>query len=117
MYSSTLSANALNFSNYPTGTLASIKMYEGANGTATFPNKAVGYYVPATVNGVAANSDGNIVLATNIAGYTVATLPAGTVGQFAYVTDATAPTYLGTLTGGGSVRCPVFHNGTNWVSH
>jgi hypothetical protein len=50
------------------------------------------------------------------AGYTVATLPTGAVGQRAYVTDATSPTYLGTLTGGGAVTCPVFHNGTEWVS-
>lgn len=49
-------------------------------------------------------------------GYTVATLPTGTTGQIAYVTDATAPTYLGMLTGGGSVKCPVFYNGTNWVA-
>jgi len=49
--------------------------------------------------------------------YTVATLPAGTQGDTAYVTDATAPAYLGTLTGGGSVVCPVFFNGTAWVSH
>lgn len=48
--------------------------------------------------------------------YTVATLPAGTVGMVAYVTDATAPTYLGALTGGGAVKCPVFYNGTAWVS-
>ena len=51
------------------------------------------------------------------AGYTVATLPAaGTAGRRAYVTDATAPTYLGTLTGGGAVVCPVFDNGSAWVS-
>lgn len=49
--------------------------------------------------------------------YTVATLPAGTQGDTAYVTDATSPTYLGTLTGGGSVKCPVFYNGASWVSH
>lgn len=49
--------------------------------------------------------------------YTVATLPAGVQGDTAYVTDATAPTYLGTLTGGGAVVCPVFYNGTAWVSH
>jgi len=49
-------------------------------------------------------------------GYTVATLPAGTQGDRAYVTDATAPTYLGTLTGGGAVACPVFYDGTNWIS-
>jgi len=47
----------------------------------------------------------------------VATLPTGNTGDMAYVTDATAPTYLGTLTGGGSVVCPVFYDGTNWVSH
>ena len=49
--------------------------------------------------------------------YTVATLPVGTAGDTAYVTDATSPTYLGALTGGGSVKCPVFYNGTTWVSH
>jgi hypothetical protein len=49
--------------------------------------------------------------------YTVATLPAGTQGDTAYVTDAVTPTYLGALTGGGSVVCPVFYNGTIWVSH
>lgn len=48
-------------------------------------------------------------------GYTVATLPAGVVGMFAYVTDALAPTFLGTIVGGGLVTTPVFYNGTNWV--
>jgi hypothetical protein len=48
--------------------------------------------------------------------YTVATLPTGTVGDRAFVTDATTPTYLGTLTGGGAVHCPVFRNATVWVS-
>lgn len=49
--------------------------------------------------------------------YTVATLPAGSEGDMAYVTDATAPTYNATLTGGGSVKVPVFRNATVWVSH
>ena len=49
--------------------------------------------------------------------YTVGTLPtAGTAGRRAYVTDATTPTWLGVLTGGGAVRCPVFDNGTAWVA-
>lgn len=48
--------------------------------------------------------------------YTVATLPTGALGDNAIVSDATAPTYLGTLTGGGSVTAPVWHNGTTWVS-
>jgi|GEM_PF-2214110 len=49
--------------------------------------------------------------------YTVATLPAGTQGDMAYVTDALAPTYLTAVVGGGAVVCPVFYNGTNWVAH
>lgn len=52
-----------------------------------------------------------------LTGYTVATLPAGTIGMTAYVTDATTPTYLGALTGGGAVKTPVFHNGISWVSY
>jgi hypothetical protein len=49
-------------------------------------------------------------------GYTVATLPTGVVGARAYVTDALAPTFLGTLTGGGAVTAPAFYNGTAWVA-
>jgi hypothetical protein len=49
--------------------------------------------------------------------FTVATLPAaGTQGRRAWVTDALAPTFLGTLTGGGAVVTPVFDNGTAWVA-
>lgn len=48
--------------------------------------------------------------------FTVASLPAGTEGDRAYVTDASAPTYNGALTGGGTVKIPVFFNGTAWVS-
>ena len=49
--------------------------------------------------------------------FTVATLPAaGTQGRRAWVTDAVLPTFLGALTGGGAVVCPVFDNGTAWVS-
>ena len=49
--------------------------------------------------------------------YTVSTLPIGVQGATAYVTDAVAPTYLGPLVGGGAVKCPVFYNGSAWVSH
>lgn len=48
-------------------------------------------------------------------GFTVATLPAGTIGEKAYVTDATSCTFLGALTGGGSAFCPVIYNGSAWV--
>ena len=49
-------------------------------------------------------------------GYTVATLPTGEVGMQAYVTDATAPTYLATVSGGGAVTVKVFFDGTNWIT-
>jgi hypothetical protein len=50
-------------------------------------------------------------------GYTVATLPAGTQGDTAFVTDALAPTFLATVVGGGSVVTPVFFNGAAWVGY
>lgn len=49
--------------------------------------------------------------------YTVATLPAGTQGDTAFVTDALAPTFLAIVVGGGAVVAPVFYNGTNWVGY
>jgi hypothetical protein len=62
--------------------------------------------------------DGTITAKSfRLKGYTVATLPAGTQGDTAFVTDAVSPTYLGTLTGGGTVVTPVFFDGTNWVAY
>jgi len=52
--------------------------------------------------------------------YTVSSLPvcaAGTANQVAIVTDATSPTYLGTLTSGGTVTTPALCNGTAWVAY
>jgi hypothetical protein len=72
--------------------------------------------LPLSVNGNFADATGNIKL--SLQSYTVATLPASpTAGDQAMVTDATAPTYLGALTGGGSVVTPVFYNGTAWKSY
>jgi hypothetical protein len=50
-------------------------------------------------------------------GYTVATLPAGTQGDTAFVTDALAPAFLTAVAGGGAVVTPVFYNGTNWIAY
>ena len=50
----------------------------------------------------------------------VAALPAcasNIVNEEGVVTDATSPTYLGTLTGGGAVETPVICNGTRWVAY
>lgn len=65
-------------------------------------NVQSGYYTQGVLNGTQ--------------GFTVATLPVSPgTGARAYVTDATAPTFLGTLIGGGSVVSPVFYNGSAWV--
>jgi len=69
---------------------------------------------------VAGNSIFQKVIANGVVrlkNYTVATLPAGTQGDTAYVTDALDPSYLVTVVGGGSVATAVFYNGTAWVSH
>ena len=55
--------------------------------------------------------------AIRLKGYTVATLPAGTVGDTAYVTDALAPAFLTAVVGGGAVVAPVFYDGTNWKAY
>jgi len=71
-----------------------------------------------TINiGSADGTSINLNAPIRMAAYTVATLPAaGTAGRRAYVTDATAPTFLAALVGGGAVRCPAFDNGTAWVA-
>lgn len=69
-----------------------------------------------TLNGVETVT--NKTLTTpKLTGYTVATLPAGTVGMMAYVTDALTPTFLVAVVGGGAVVTPVFYNGSAWVSY
>lgn len=50
-------------------------------------------------------------------GYTVATLPAGTIGDMAYVTDASGFSYNTVVVGGGSGVTIVFFDGTNWRAH
>lgn len=49
-------------------------------------------------------------------GYTVGTLPAGTTGDTAYVTDALTPAFLVAVVGGGSTVTTVFFNGTSWIA-
>jgi hypothetical protein len=82
----------------------------------------------ATFSGFAINSsgftvdgDGDTTARTvKLAAFTVATLPtcnAGAAGTVAYVTDATAPTYNASLTGGGAVKALAMCNGSGWTAH
>lgn len=51
------------------------------------------------------------------AAYIVSTLPGGQPqGTRAWVTDALAPTFLAPLVGLGTVVCPAFFDGTNWIA-
>lgn len=65
-----------------------------------------------------AKFDGKVVMndTARLKGYTVATLPAGTQGDVAFVTDALAPGYLAAVVGGGVVVTPVFFNGASWIA-
>jgi hypothetical protein len=64
------------------------------------------------------NANGAITAKSfRLKGYTVATLPAGTQGDTAFVTDALNPTYLGVVSGGGTTVTPVFYDGQHWVAH
>jgi hypothetical protein len=58
----------------------------------------------------------NFTVPVSTASYSVSTLPVGaTAGARAFVVDAKACTFNAVITGGGSVKCPVFHNGAAWV--
>ena len=91
----------------PTGTTTD-RLFVLGNGTST----------GARNNAFSVLKDGTATFDKTVktGGYTVATLPTGVVGMRAYVTDATAPTYNGTLTGGGAITVAVFYNGSAWVS-
>ena len=81
-----------------------------------------GHTFTGAVNASSVNLTGGTISGTNIRIpiATVATLPAcatGNKGLMYAVSDATAPTYNGALTGGGTVTVPVFCDGTTWTSH
>jgi hypothetical protein len=98
----------------------------GSQGTGTGVGGDIIFQVaPAGTTGTAQNALATAMRVYNNktvfvgAGFTVAGLPAaGTAGRRAYVTDlnTATPTFLATLTGGGSNVCPVFDNGTAWVA-
>lgn len=79
--------------------------------------------ISSSINGGAYNArvsifdNGRVTLSNVIClkGYTVAALPAGNVGDTAYVTDALAPAFGANVVGGGAVTIPVFFNNANWI--
>ncbi len=76
---------------------------------------AAGEYLHATATLVTLQYATKFGATLNLKNYTVATLPAGTRGDIAYVTDALTPKFLEILVGGGAIVTPAFYNGTDWV--
>ena len=64
------------------------------------------------------NVDGDFSAGTIrcVTAFTVATLPAGLVGDLARVTDANAPSVGSTVTGGGATNALCWYNGTSWTA-
>jgi hypothetical protein len=91
--------NASNYVSYTVGSTGSLTI--GLTGTTPRTTFSQGINVLGTIK---------------LNGYTVATLPAGVIGETAYVTDALAPIFLGIIAGGGAVVTPVFYNGANWIA-
>jgi len=82
-----------------------------AGGCAEVPGQGQVCSVPYTFNG------GLTLGMSTVAGLSAFPCNASTRGDMRAVSDATAPTYNGALTGGGAVVVPIFCNGTAWVSH
>lgn len=94
-----LGYNVLKYSSFTVGSTGSLTI--GLTGTTPRTTFSQGIDVLGTIK---------------LNGYTVATLPAGVIGETAYVTDALAPIFLGIIAGGGAVVTPVFYNGANWIA-
>jgi hypothetical protein len=119
-YRFTGGTNSYLFSTQSANSTVTMSMWDGAVAQNVMTWKTTGVAINGTTitSGYKLDVDGAVRITgvVTTGGYTVATLPAGTVGMRAYVTDAVLPTYLGALTGGGAVTCPVFYNGAAWVS-
>ena len=107
------------------GTIAGLTSYPLGAGTVSAPN-CIGIYAGSSVGtsdyGVVTGQS-NIFPATiqQTTGYSAAGTPlptcnTGAQGSFAWVSDATSPTFHSTYSSGGTVISPVFCNGTNWIS-
>ena len=79
---------------------------------ASIDSTPVGQTTPAAISGTVITA----TTALRVPATTVAGLPASPVaGQFGFVTDATACTFMTAVTGGGATKCPVVYT-TAWVA-
>jgi len=61
-------------------------------------------------------ADGSVVSTRKVRTgvFTAATLPAGVVGDRAFVSDALTQSFGAVVAGGGAIGTPVYYDGTNW---
>lgn len=84
--------------------------------TASYMSVSGAKIVSATSTGAAVTGTLSSTGPANLSGgYIVSTLPVGTIGQRAYVTDALSPVWGSAVAGTGSVTVPVFRNATTWI--
>jgi lysophospholipase L1-like esterase len=107
------SGNVSHYYSYAATTSGQTKLIEiGTNGlSGSTTNIAIGSAVSGASGITTINSP--LVLKN----YTVATLPAGSIGMKATVTDALTPVYDTNVVGGGARVIEVIFNGTTWTCH
>lgn len=85
----------------------------GLGGTVTHTGTLAGAHL--IIDGVTGRSTFNGP--AKLRGYTFATLPTGSIGDKAYITDGAAvPIYRANAAGGGSTVTEVFYDGSNWIN-
>jgi hypothetical protein len=111
-----------------TGTAAEITVTngDGVSGNPTFSLPTALTFTGKTVTGGTFNADAfngplggttpstAAVTTLSASVYTAATLPTGTQGMRAFISDATTQIFGGSVTGGGVTPSPVYHDGTVW---
>lgn len=112
---------ALNLQGASSGALA-IRVAAAASGTLTLPSGTTDF--SATAGIVQQASTGAPFTVSNtltsppiLPGYAIGSLPSGTIGMLAYVTDQSAacPALGVAPTAGGALKCRVWYNGSAWV--
>jgi len=113
MYSSTYH-DAFNFSHNTSAsdtTMAVVGMTGQTGSITEWRNKSAPLTMLAKVE-----ADGSVVSTRKVRTgvFTAATLPAGVVGDRAFVSDASTQTFGAVVAGGGTIGTPVYYDGTNW---
>lgn len=91
-------------------------LVDGTPGTNDMPGRLV---FSTTADGASSPTERMRIKSTGairyVTAFTVATLPAGEVGDLARVTDASSPTIGNTVAGGGAAAALCWYNGSNWT--